>query len=177
MRSIKFVQVVVLAVTLLVASAVGVAAQASDGMPPVHVTGQVHFEDSDPFEPPTSSTSVGVVQEHRGISAVRQLTMSDSRLSGSQRAVWNQFDYGVDGSTVSGRLLIENDGGSWRGTYQGVIFPHGPGVARHQAVLIGEGGYEGLSAVLYYDPASSDDTLGVEGFIFRGEVPEYPALD
>jgi hypothetical protein len=50
-------------------------------------------------------------------------------------------------------------------------------MARHQAVLVGAGGYEGLSAVLYYDPTNSDDSLGVEGFIFRGAVPEFPQLD
>jgi len=42
---------------------------------------------------------------------------------------------------------------------------------------VDEGGYEGLSAVPYYDPAITEDSLGVEGFIFRGEIPEYPALD
>jgi hypothetical protein len=177
MRSSTSARLAVVTVALLIASAVGVAAQSSDGMPPVHVTGAVHFDDSDPTRPPASTTTDGVATEYRGISAVRQLTMTDERLSGSQRAVWNQVDYGRDGSTVAGRLWIENDGGSWQGTYQGVIFPHAPGMARHQAVLTGEGGYEGLSAVLYYDPANTDDTLAVEGYLFRGEVPEHPALD
>jgi hypothetical protein len=177
MRSSKSVWIAVVAAALIVASAVGVAAQSSDEMPPVHVTGAVHFDDADPFEPPTSTTGNGDTTEFRGMSAVRQLSMTDERLSGSQHAVWNQFDYGNDGSTVAGRLSIENDGGSWEGTYQGVIFPHAPGMARHQAVLVSEGGYEGLSAVLYYDPASTDDSLNVEGYIFRGVVPGHPSRD
>lgn len=173
----KVTRSIVLSLALVSVLAVGVTAQSEEGMPPVHVTGEVLFNDSDPFEPATSSATDGVATEYRGFSAVRQLTMSDERLSGSQRAVWNQTDYGRDGSTVAGRLTIENDGGAWVGTYQGVIFPHAPGMARHQAVLTGEGGYEGLSAVLYYDPANTDDTLAVEGYLFRGEVPEHPALD
>jgi hypothetical protein len=176
-RSSKPVWIVIVTVAMVVVSVIGVSAQASDGMPPVHVTGMVVFDDADPFSGPTSTTSEGAVTRTQGISAVRQLTMSDERLSGNQHAVWNLIDYGADGSTVAGRLSIENAGGSWRGTYQGVIFPHGEGVARHQAVLVGEGDYEGLSAVLYYDPMSADDMLGVEGFIFPGEIPEHPPLD
>ena len=177
MRSSMFARVTLVTVVLLLVSTFGVAAQSSGEMPPVHVTGVVVFDDADPFEPPTTSTSDGAATKHQGISAVRQLTMSDERLSGSQHAVWNQYDYGLDGSTVSGRLSIENDDGSWQGTYQGVIFPHAPGMARHQAVLVGEGDYEGFSAVLYYDPASTEGTLGVEGFLFQGAIPGYPALD
>jgi hypothetical protein len=172
-----FARIAVATVSLLFVSTVGVVAQSSDEIPAVQVSGVVVFDATDPVEPPTSVTVDGAATKYLGNSAVRQLTMNDERLSGSQRAVWNRFDYGADGSTVAGRLSIENDQGSWHGTYQGVIFPHAPGVARHQAVLVGEGEYEGLSAVLYYDPATVDDTLAVDGLIFRGEMPDYPAVD
>ena len=177
MRSSLFTRVALVTISLVVISTVGVAAQPSDEIPAVQVSGVVVFADSDPVEPPTSITVDGAATKVLGASAVRQITMDDERLSGSQRVVSNQFEYGTDGSTVAGRLSIENDDGSWQGTYQGMVFPHGLGVARHQAVLVGTGEYEGLSAVLSYSPSDADDTLAVDGLIFMGEFPDYPALD
>jgi hypothetical protein len=177
MGSSMFARVALVTFSLVVISTVGVAAQPSDEIPAMQVSGVVVFADTDPVEPPTSITVGGAATKVLGASAVRQLTMDDERLSGSQRAVWNKIEYGMDGSSVAGRLLIENDDGSWQGTYQGVIFPHAPDAERYQAVLVGEGEYEGLSAVLYYDPTDTDDTLAVDGLIFMGEFPDYPALD
>ena len=177
MRSSMFARIALVTISLVIISTVGVAAQPSDEIPAVKVSGVVVFAATDPIEPPTSVTVDGAATKVLGASAVRQLTMDDERLSGSQRAVWNRFDYGMDGSSVAGRLSIENDDGSWHGTYQGVIFPHAPGAERYQAVLVGEDEYEGLSAVLYYDPTNTDDTLAVDGLIFRGEIPDYPAPD
>ena len=177
MRSSMFARVALASISLAVVSTVGVAAQPSNEIPAVQVSGVVVFADTDPVEPPTSITVDGAATKILGASAVRQLSMDDERLSGSQRAVWNKFEYGMDGSSVAGRLLIENDEGSWQGTYQGVIFPHAQGAERYQAVLVGEGDYEGLSAILFYSPSDTDDTLAVDGLVFMGEFPDYPALD
>ena len=177
MRSSMFARVAFASISLVVISTVGVAAQPSDEIPAVQVSGVVIFADTDPVEPPTSITVDGAATKVLGASAVRQITMDDERLSGSQRAVWNRFEYGTDGSTVAGRLAIENDDGSWQGTYEGVTFPHAPGAAHYQAVLVGEREYQGLSAVLSYSPSDTDDTLAVDGLIFMGDFPDYPPLD
>ena len=177
MRSRVLARVALATISLVVISTGGLTAQPSDDIPAVQVSGMVLFAPTDPVEPPTSVTVDGAATKFLGGSAVRQLDMNDERLSGSQRVVVNQFDYGTDGSTVAGRISIENEGGSWQGTYQGVIFPHAPGVARHQAVLVGDGDYEGLSAVLHYDSANTDNALDVDGLIFRGEIPDYPSPD
>ena len=76
---------------------------------------------------------------------------SDPRLSGPVRGSLHEFGWEGDGPAISTELhVIENEGGTWRGTRQVVearetIEWQGKPVL----VLSGEGGYAGLTAAIF----------------------------
>jgi hypothetical protein len=104
--------------------------------------------------------------------------MSDPRLDGTVTWATNYDDFLLDDSGLSVSVLgisIVNEEGAWRMMPE-VRFETPdvvPGAVPAQFVLVGEGAYEGLYAVL----ASTDlgDTNGtLQGFIVQGEIPPAP---
>ena len=78
-----------------------------------------------------------------------------------------------------------DDGGAWQGTVRGFTGPDAPDedLAAHTYIttLTGTDAYGGLSAVLftepaYVDPEGLEDTWSVEGMLFAGGLPDYPAV-
>jgi hypothetical protein len=117
------------------------------------------------------------IERTRGFTWRGTITATDPRFSGTHYYSWDANGY-TPGSanpqapTVEGQASwaeghrIENDQGAWQGWAVGVSLPDGTEVAG-PAVLTGEGGYAGLTAVL----------LGTDGacfFDFRGIVMEVP---
>ena len=73
------------------------------------------------------------------------------------------------GTSLWGTVAIENDQGTWTGTLTGTsdLSAEGRGVTYIE--LVGAGGYEGLSAVLFERETAT--TLDWNGVIFSGKLP------
>jgi len=73
----------------------------------------------------------------------------------------------------SGRVRIENEDGAWSGVVDGY---HAGTYSRESIRLVGEGAYEGLTAVLRWvgAPEVGADHV-VDGVIVPGVPPDYPA--
>jgi hypothetical protein len=96
----------------------------------------------------------------------------DPRLSGESWAIWND-DRHLDsqGSVVAGLIGIDNELGSWRGTFRGYTTANNARIYL-LSELAGEGAYEGLSAILFQlDNGSGFD---LEGMVYPGELPPFP---
>ena len=122
----------------------------------------------------------GMLERSRGTEQRGLLSMSDERLSGDvtfeydiDRWATDEVDEG-DVALFWGTALIENDGGTWEGTHLAA-----DGQARDRPFvapvvqLSGSGGYDGLSAVVYFtsDPLGLGLADSVDGLIFSGPLP------
>jgi hypothetical protein len=146
-----------------------VALDEADGSPVTHVTGTVvdTFYDDSTGE---LTYSPGDVHHLSGATYIETNEWSDPRLPAEKEMVLDLTTYPYEG----GRLMITRasirlDGldGSWVGTGVGLAYPDGS--SQRQDVLVGEGAYEGLFAVL-----SCGTDMGCDGFIFEGEMPPQP---
>ena len=98
----------------------------------------------------------------------------DERLNGMGRSRVNDHRIaGSSGGPKSFTLYIENDGGSWVGTGRAYNGVNGGGW-HHQTVLTGQGGYEGLTAILAADQSAQSSVLEVSGVMFTGGLPPLP---
>ena len=70
-----------------------------------------------------------------------------------------------------GTVAIENDQGTWTGTLTGTSDPSGEGRGVSYIELVGAGGYEGLSAVLFEREEAATTTLDWNGVIFSSNLP------
>ena len=177
MRTVRMrhaAQVVLIAGALLATPSGEVAAESSemadDPADAVWVTGRgpwrTLLEDGT-----TVTTAEGIVQvRDRVWTGLR--TMSDRRLSGTWVSTGGTDDFGpqeVYGLDVFwSTMRIENPGGAWEGTASGVTDPDG--FTMESAWLVGEGGYDGLTAYVY----TAWPTSHVVGMIFPGEPPPRP---
>lgn len=105
-------------------------------------------------------------------------TTDDPRLTGTAKANTNYIQFTTsdrDGILRFGLMTITNDGGSWVGELRGFAAPGGSWHDTSHYVLTsnGEGGYEGLSAMLIMSP-SGWGVWDIEGVIAPGPVPELP---
>ena len=178
MRAIKTTTISILAISLLVGSAVGVAAQEAERAAPVEVTGTA-VEGVCPGGP---STMDGLVDKTRGWACPHTLSMSDPRLDGTFTRAWN-LDWYRDGTGMNfgyatGRL--ETDGGAWLqrpGLRAGM--PNEPDLFDDAELLVfdGEDAYEGLLAVLFL--VSREDGVELDPARLRGYIieDEYPPSD
>ena len=144
-------------------------AQSENG--PVHVTGTIDGRQTESGE----SVLTDEAFQHREQTYVGSLEMSDPRLSGEQWSTWNYDEFrplGSTGMVAAGRFGVENDEGSWTGTFSGVEYPDATKTLV-QGWLVGQGAYDGLSAYLSYVLPHSG-TMTVEGMIFSGIVPPLP---
>lgn len=105
---------------------------------------------------------------------------TDPRLNGTFEFHQNVYEFLADdmfsGTVHSGTGRITNDGGSWVSEFNGFAQPgknafHNATFALH---FTGEGGYEGLSAMLLMTPVPGSH-WNVEGILFPGSFPEPPA--
>jgi hypothetical protein len=101
-------------------------------------------------------------------------TASDPRFSGEAAAVWNddvyQTDNGFNAVNVSARYL-QNDAGGWTCTSSNLfenfgLFP--TSLTGETATCVGQGGYEGLSAILVLDDSAGYPFVGL---IFPRRLP------
>ena len=159
------------AAVLAMLAGLGTAAVAQEEDSPLvtHVTGTVidTFYDDSTAEATFAPEDVHFVN---GATYVETNEWDDPRLPADKKMVLNFITYpDAGGRFMVTRTSIRLDGpdGSWVGTGVGVVDPDGS--SHGQDVLVGEGAYEGLTAVLNCGTES-----GCEGYIFEGEMPPEP---
>ena len=188
MRAIRMFMVLCAVAGLLVAASPALAQDTPSGAPVV-VSGRIT-----PLlnvDPGTVELIDPIVEDGRhvaGVECVRdqvwthEAALSDPRLSGTMTTVWNwdDFDAVADSAVAWGAITIENELGSWSGTFTGVEYP--TGLMDTHGWLVGEGAYDGLSAFLCLQCPSHGPALpfdgdathdwGTSGMLFRGLPPE-----
>lgn len=103
-------------------------------------------------------------------------TMSDPRLEGTYTIGFDSdrvSPAGTSGPTVgSGTWRIENDEGAWQGSFPVIQF------ADHTTTvttpLVGEGAYEGLTAIWESRHDANACSWDVRGLIIEGDLPAAP---
>jgi hypothetical protein len=103
--------------------------------------------------------------------------VSDPRLEGTWYHTEDNDNYhgpGTDGLTIgTWTRRIENHDGAWQGTtHQTIDYPDGVGNVGGAAgpyIMIGEGAYEGLTAILTQSDGSA--CPNERGYIFEGTIP------
>ena len=180
MRTIKTTTISILAVGLLAGSAVGVAAQDEEAAAEVaSFTGSIRGGEGLDVE--TTETVFP-----NGFTAVDGFTWrnnwesSDERLTGDVTGVTN-WVVGPDGFDAWGTggqpdiinaqvIELTNDGGSWLG--EGMAFGSTDlDISRDMYTLVGQGGYEGLTAFVIIEQPPAPTFSGV---IFPATMPEVP---
>jgi hypothetical protein len=117
-----------------------------------------------------STETVGGVEQLRGLVATTTDTTSDPRVSGSG-TIGGNYDRWVGGATQWGTYRLENEGGSWEGTWAGIAYgsPGGPPIEDAAVWLIGAGGYAGLG--YYFHFHGSNGIYEIDGLVFPGSPP------
>jgi hypothetical protein len=141
-----------------------------------HVTGRListRYDDAGTIV----ATATGS-QQRRGLVQVQRVAWSDPRLPSHMRTVLNIDGYMLESREgvlpFRGSLRLEGLTGWWSGTQRGVLHADG---CFWQDLLIGEGAYRGLFAVLdgrmEFDAGGAGVTVW-EGYIFEGTEPPKP---
>jgi hypothetical protein len=127
--------------------------------------------------------NAGVSVEHsRGNTWQGTITASDPRLSGTHNYTWEEDRYTLPGGNAGPVAwaeghYFENDEGSWQGSSVGFSDPDETSVGG-VAVLVGAGGYEGLTAVITGTDGAGEPGIDGPCFLnFRGYImaaPEAP---
>ena len=162
----------------LVAGSAGVAA-AQEGSPeaiaPTWVTGNITLASS--CTGPDIAFDGDIRHNWNYVCSPQTWTASDPRFTGEVAAMWNddvyKTDNGYNAVNVSARYL-HNDEGGWTCTSSNLfegsgLFP--TGLTGETANCVGQGGYEGLSAILILDDAAG---YPFSGLIFPGDFPPLP---
>ena len=101
--------------------------------------------------------------------------VSDPRLNGVAVSRHNR-NLPVDSTSHGGArtitIRLDNDGGTWVGTGRAYSDPRS-GI-HYQVHLTGQGGYEGLDAIIALDNESASAPFEVSGAIISGGLPEMP---
>jgi hypothetical protein len=155
-----------------------VAQPAAVAQPPVEFTACSHMGPE--VQPPTveqvSLPDGETTIERSSVTYQQQATgVSDPRLEGIWYLTEDNDTYsgpGTDGLIIgTWTRRIENDEGAWQGTtHQSIDFPDGESVggSRGPYVMIGEGAYAGLTALLTH---GEEGCPNERGYIFEGSVP------
>jgi len=173
-RGIKSGLSAILAIGLLAGSAVGVGAQeeAAEPTAPVEFTGKVAFggcTGSATIESSEGRTRTLSADNGRYCRPPVIEPFSDPRLQGDYY-VWQNNDVHVDGPEIYATAFsIVNDEGAWRGIPDIILDGEAPSVQ----TLVGEGAYEGLTAISRVDLDGS--VWSWHGWIIEGDVPPLPA--
>ena len=133
--------------------------------PAQEFTGQIAFGDC----PTQTSEVVDGVTRTTDECIPQMLQMSDARLDGAVTVSSRIHKYPDGLELIAYALRIENDGGAWQ--QQPVLaFMSPDGTFSTVTIsLVGEGGYEGLTAVA--EALVANDMWTLDGFIIEGEVP------
>jgi hypothetical protein len=184
-KASKAISISILAIGLLAGSAVGVAAQDEAlPTPPQPFTGVVDCGgqiasapgEGGTYDLPEGSMTVQMLHGNTWRPSAR--TMSDPRLEGTYSISFDEDRYfgsalADDTQVGAGTWRIENDEGAWQGSYH--IFGMGDGADVTVTVpLIGEGAYEGLTAIVESAFDAQACRWDWRGLILRGELPAYP---
>ena len=180
-RSIKTTTISILALGLLAGSAVGVAAQDEEAAAGVtSVTGSIFGGEGLDVETTETEYPNGFYAVD-GFTWRNDWVSSDERLTGDVTGVTN-WVVGPDGFDAWGTggqpdiiasqvLELTNDGGSWLG--EGVSFGSTDlDISRDMFALVGQGGYEGLTAYVILEVPPGPPTFS--GIIFPAAMPEAP---
>ena len=128
------------------------------------------------YKPGKTKAEEGMVLKRGHGYSFRFDTVSDPRLAGTWRSIFNEDQYLTSPSWTgvwTRATRIDNAGGSWLGDLTGYREPGGRW--HHQGILTGTGAYKGLSAIVFIDDNGSQaGTYDIHGFIFPGELPEFP---
>ena len=125
-----------------------------------------------------NGTDSGVA--HSTYTCTQTSTSSDPRLTGSVTKSWNEDTYQVDEGPISvgiDALYLRNDDGGWRCSFGYVAKGSTPGtepLTGSTFTCIGEGGYEGLTAVLVSQQVAGAFAEEFAGLIFPGDLPAVP---
>ena len=140
---------------------------------PQLVTGQLLYDAPTSGEFQEEVVVDGGLRERVRVRTARS-EMSDPRLTGTV-TVTDNADRFIDGTELFlgdvlwGTIAIENDQGTWAGTSTGTTDLSADGRGVTYIELVGAGGYEGLSAVLFERETAT--TLDWNGVIFSGNLP------
>jgi hypothetical protein len=137
---------------------------------PVEFTGAITCGDM--VRPETAEAGAGVTMNRGGAWNPVAVTMSDPRLAGDYYISFDSDVY-TDGSSVgTGTWRIQNDDGAWQGSYN--ILGVGDRGAVVTTPLVGEGAYDGLTAIWEstFDPLSC--VWEVWGLISTSPLPAAP---
>ena len=121
-----------------------------------------------PGEPP-------VVQSTLDYGWTLTVEMDDPRVSGTYETNRNEYVYASGEKARTGRGHLVNEGGSWSVEFRGfhTRLP-APGTGNYYVEFwTGEGGYEGLSAMMLSEPGEGT-TWEATGIIVPGSWPEPP---
>jgi hypothetical protein len=163
------------------ATTVAPVTEAPPGAAPVEFTAcieagpDVHTGTDKRVDVPLPDGEMTVLQS-RGFTYRQSLTsVSDPRLEGTLYSAWDQDQYILPGAaewtiaTFTDR--IENDEGAWQGSVVMLSVPDE--TSSVQMVMVGEGAYEGLTAIV-----AREDFWGggcaVRGYIIDGGIPAPP---
>ena len=161
----------VVAVVLALIGGVATIGATATEMEPMHGSGTLH----------RTHTAAGDVNftdgafHYRGSELGGTLEVSDRRLSGELWSVWNYDELGLDGrggTVAAGTFGVENEEGSWSGTFTGIQYP-GSTETLVRGWLAGADAFDGLSAYLSYVHHGTGP-MTVESMVFPGRVPPYP---
>ena len=148
---------------------------------PAWVTATVQFGSVCDFGDTTIED--GVTQERGMYCQGQTWTSDDPRVDGKALVAHNADSFDMDGqgySLVTSVVEFFNDAGGWQCTNADrVVSPAGTlyQTSRFDGdrlSCVGDGDYEGLSAILVADNVSSPKTI--EGLIFPGEMPPMPEV-
>ena len=151
---------------------------ATEAVAPTWVTGDVQRAPS--CSGPDSVESDGDVRHDWIIECSPQTwTSSDSRLTSEVVRRWNSDVFQTDEGTIevsTGTAYLRNEGGGWACSDSSLARGSGTyseAVSGAPYICIGDGGYEGLSAILVSEmgPNFSEEFVGL---IFSGDFPPLP---
>jgi hypothetical protein len=185
MRAIRFVVMSAIAAALAASATVAVSAQeVAAPQPPAVFNGRVWCG------PPVSPERAGaeetleagdegwVLTRNRDGAWRQSASVNDPRLEGDWYHTWENDAYALpDAATgpavAAATWRIENEEGAWQGGALEASLPDGTRIET-ATVLVGEGAYEGLIAILDGEPAADEPcAVDIKGIIFEGA----PALE
>ena len=148
MRAIRTTTISILALGLLAGSAVGVAAQ-----------------DEEAAAGATSFTGTGTPVDFFDGEEDVTVTLIRSHLADPEAAGFTMLS--------AQAYELTNDAGSWLGEGTGLASDE-LGVARDTFVLVGQDGYEGLTAYVISEDPGFTGNITLSGLIFPSAMPEVP---
>ena len=160
---------------LVSATAPGVAT--AQDVAPTWVTGDIQPVDGTCSNRDNGSDS-GVARS--AWTCTQTSTSSDPRLAGTVTKAWNEDTYQTDEGPISvgvDALYLRNDDGGWSCSHGYVAKGTTPGtepLTKSTFTCIGEGGYEGLTAILVSEQVAGAYAGEFAGLIFPGGLPAAP---